>query len=242
MKNIEQRLAQIENTVVDVMAALTPWLAPIPSAWLIGRATIQHLGWHLSIAVIAGIAVECIGVVSIVLALRLHEWNQTKRQSDPVAPVWLALVAVAFYFTVTISLTVLLDVSPVLAHIAPAIFPLLAAVGAVNIAIKRGQNHRETAQAQERQERKQARQEVKAVARQETRQEDGNLPQAVTAATSDFRQFKRTATREELLQIATMETAEIMATYRLDNPRTARNWRQNARQLTANGHAANVEY
>lgn len=143
MKNITEHLNQLEDLAVDVLAVFGPWFAPIPSAYLVGKAAHDYLEWHYLIAIIAALAVESIGVVSVVLALRLYEWNEGKNQKDPSAPLPLALVNVAVYFVVTIGLTVLLDVAPQLSRYAPAIFPLLAAVGAVNIAVKNGQRRRE---------------------------------------------------------------------------------------------------
>lgn len=219
---IENKLTQIENAAVDIMATFTPWLAPIPSAWLIGRATMEYLGWHWVIAVVAGVAVECIGVVSIILALRLHEWNQTRRQSDPTAPTWLALTAVTFYFVVTICLTVLLDVFPSMAQFAPAIFPLLAAVGAVNIAIKRGQNHREAIRAKQKEGKKTA----KVTPKVSERKPERNNEQAFT----DWRKIPTPARRE----MAGMSPGEIQNVYGVSE-RTAQNWAKNAREVSGNG-------
>lgn len=140
---LQKQLNKIENSAIDTIAVFAPWLGPIPSAYLVGRACINYLHWHWSIAWIAAIAVESIGVVSVVLSLRLYEWNETKNKTDPAAPFKLSLLLVATYFLVTIGLTVLLDVFPELARFSPAIFPLLAAVGAVNIAVKNGQQRRE---------------------------------------------------------------------------------------------------
>lgn len=149
--NITERLNRFEDLAVDVLAVFGPWLAPVPSAYLVGKAAHDHLSWHWLIAIIAAIAVESIGVVSIVLSLRLHEWNQTKNKTDPDAPLWLALAAAVFYFVVTIGLTVVLDVRPEWSRYAPAIFPLLAAIGAANIAMKNGQRRREVAKADKKQ-------------------------------------------------------------------------------------------
>ena len=151
--NLTDRLSQLEKSAVDIMAVFAPWLGPIPSAYLVGTAVSEHLGWHPIISWIAAAAVELIGVVSVVLALRLYEWNQTKNKTDPAAPFGLALAVVSVYFIVTIGLTVLLDVVPELARYAPAVFPLLAAVGAVNIALKNGQQRREVAKDSKRQPR-----------------------------------------------------------------------------------------
>lgn len=136
-------ISAIEKSAVDIIAVFSPWFAPVPSAYLVGKAVYEHLQWHWIVALIAAIAVESIGVVSVVVALRLYEWNETKNKTDPFAPFWLSVSTVCVYFIVTIALTILLDVFPTLAQYAPAIFPLLAAVGAVNIAIKNGQQRRE---------------------------------------------------------------------------------------------------
>lgn len=173
MKNITERLNEIEDLAVDVLAVFGPWFAPIPSAYLVGRAAENHLGWHWFIAIIAAIAVESIGVVSVVLALRLYEWNDSKNKTDAAAPIVLALVNVVVYFVVTIGLTVLLDVVPQLSMYAPAIFPLLAAVGAVNIAVKNGQRRREA----EKQAAKVDRQRIKSTSSQpQVNQKKGNHP------------------------------------------------------------------
>ncbi len=144
MNDVTEKLNRLEDLAVDVLAVFGPWFAPIPSAYLVGKAAHDYLQWHYLIAIIAALAVESIGVVSVVLALRLYEWNEGKNKTDAAAPLNLALVNVAVYFIVTIGLTVLLDVVPQLSRYAPAIFPLLAAVGAVNIAVKNGQRRRET--------------------------------------------------------------------------------------------------
>lgn len=138
-------LSKIEKSAVDVIAVFAPWLGPVPSAYLVGVAVHEYLHWHWIVAIIAAIAVESIGVVSVIVALRLYEWNETKNKTDPAAPFALAITTVVIYFVVTIGLTVLLDVFPELARFAPAVFPLLAAVGAVNIAVKNGQQRREDA-------------------------------------------------------------------------------------------------
>lgn len=156
MKNITDRLNEVEDLAVDVLAVFGPWFAPIPSAYLVGKAAHDYLEWYWLVAIIAAVAVESIGVVSVVLALRLYEWNETKNKTDAAAPLPLALVNVAVYFVVTIGLTVLLDVVPELSRFAPAIFPLLAAVGAVNIAVKNGQRRREAEKVQARVDRQRA--------------------------------------------------------------------------------------
>lgn len=225
---MKQKLDQLENSAIDVIAVFAPWLGPIPSAYLVGRACINYLHWHWSIAWVAAVAVESIGVVSVVLSLRLYEWNDRKNKTDPSAPFKLSLFLVAVYFVVTIGLTVLLDVFPELARFAPAIFPFLAAVGAVNIAVKNGQQRREELKKEQKQERKSivSKPEGKPKRKPEN---TGNLP--LTQVT-DW----RTLPLNDREKVADMETSEVVSEYGVSE-RTARNWRQNARQLvSSNGH------
>lgn len=203
MKNIADRLNEIEDLAVDVLAVFGPWFAPIPSAYLVGKAAHDHLMWHWLVAIIAAVAVESIGVVSVVLGLRLYEWNETKNKTDAAAPLPLALANVAVYFVVTIGLTVLLDVVPELSRFAPAIFPLLAAVGAVNIAVKNGQRRREA----EKQQAKVDRQRAKSTTSQPqvNRQPDNNLttyPELTPAQRRIFDAYRETpgATQAEIAE------------------------------------------
>ena len=110
--NLKTTINKLEAGALEIMSAVAPWLAPIPSAYLVGKAVTSELGWHISIGIIAAVAVEAVGIVSITNSLRLYEWNQTKRKSDPAAPIWLAYAAVFVYFAVTILLTVLLESFP----------------------------------------------------------------------------------------------------------------------------------
>src|SRR3990167_2155792 len=62
--------------------------------------------------------------------------------SEPAAPFWLAGLLVAVYLVSTIGLTVVLAMDTELLRIAPAIFPILAVVGTVNIALRAQHKHR----------------------------------------------------------------------------------------------------
>ncbi len=139
---------QVEGVAVDLVAILAPWLAPVPSAYLVYRAAVERLEWHPAVAVAAAIAIEAIGVTSIVNALKLWDWNSMRSKAkgekgDRRAPFELALAVCGVYVVVTIGLTVLMDVYPDLAFVAPAIFPVLALVGGLNIALRNGQKGRE---------------------------------------------------------------------------------------------------
>jgi|MudIll2142460700_1097286.scaffolds.fasta_scaffold00120_22 ABC-type multidrug transport system fused ATPase/permease subunit len=131
-----------EARITDVIAGLVPWLAPIPSAVLVANATMKHLAWSLPVAIVAGLIIEGLGLTSTSTALTLWDWNARRPQGEPRAPFWLAALMVAVYLVSTIGLTVVLDMDVALVHIAPAVFPVLALVGTINIALRSQHKHR----------------------------------------------------------------------------------------------------
>jgi hypothetical protein len=131
-----------EARVTDVIAGCVPWLAPIPSAVLVANATIKHLAWSLPVAIVAGLIIEGLGLTSTSTALTLWDWNARRPAGEPKAPFWLAGLMVGVYLVSTIGLTVVLDMDTALVHIAPALFPVLALVGTINIALRSQHKHR----------------------------------------------------------------------------------------------------
>jgi hypothetical protein len=126
----------LEAKLTDVIAGLVPWLAPIPSAVLVANATLKHLGWSQPVAIVAGLIIEGLGLTSTSTALTLWDWNARRPANEPKAPFWLSALMVGVYLVSTIGLTVVLDMDTALVHIAPAVFPLLALVGTINIALR----------------------------------------------------------------------------------------------------------
>ena len=126
----------VESAATDALAALGPWLAPVPSAALVARASVEHLQWSSTLGAVSGAIIEVLGLTATSTALTLWDYNESKRKSDPSAPFGLAAVLVGCYYLSTIGLTVLLDITPTLARFAPAIYPTLAYVGTVNLALR----------------------------------------------------------------------------------------------------------
>jgi Winged helix-turn-helix DNA-binding len=110
------------------------------------------------LAWIAAAIIESLGLTTVSTSLLLWEYNADKRKTDPDAPFLLAASLVGVYLVSTIGLTVLLDIFPDLARYAPALFPILALVGAVNLALRSGHRRRLATIAHERADRKAERQ------------------------------------------------------------------------------------
>lgn len=130
-----------EDKVVDWIAKIGPWLAPVPTAYLVGKATVQHLGWPVVVGIVAAVVIESLGLVTCSTALDLRNFNQRRRKTDAPAPFWLAVVLIGLYFLIALGLTVVLDIDSSWARFAPAIFPALSLAGATLIALR--QDHRQ---------------------------------------------------------------------------------------------------
>jgi hypothetical protein len=148
----------IEKNAVKIVAKLAPWHAQFPSAYFVARSAIVHLNLPLPVAVVMAAIIETLGLATVRTALWAHDWNSHKRKSDPAAPVALAVVLGAVYAVATRSLVVFLEVWPTLATYAPAIFPALAVVGTLNLALISHQEQREATVVAEKAERRAARQ------------------------------------------------------------------------------------
>lgn len=161
----------IERRAIDLVIRLSPWLAPVPTAYLIGRAVMAHLAFDIVIAVITALVVETLGLATISIALILYSYNVQKRKIDPKAPVWLAYVLVGVYLVSALTLTVLLDIFPELSRYAPGVFPVMSLVGMTVVMLKASHDKRLVDVEAERQERKAERQ-----ARKETKTLQPDIP------------------------------------------------------------------
>lgn len=161
------KIDNFENNVIDLVAKIAPWLAPIPTAFLVGRATVEHLEWPVAIGFLAAVVIESLGLVTCATALDLYQFNQNRRKNDPPAPFGLAVCMILIYFLVAVFLTIVLDIQPVWSLIAPAIFPLLSLVGVTEIALRKNYQDRIQMIANEKADRKAERQASSSIRRQD---------------------------------------------------------------------------
>lgn len=138
----------------DFIAGLAPWLAPVPTAWLVGSASVRWLAWPLPVAICAALVIESLGMTATQTALTLYEYNQAKRKTDPAAPFALAASLVIVYVVVVVGLTVALDVWPGAARFAPVLFPGLSLTGVTLLALRSDHRRRLATIAGEKAERK----------------------------------------------------------------------------------------
>jgi hypothetical protein len=147
----------MNDIIITTIANVAPWLAPLPTAYLVWRSTIVHLSWPSWVAIAAALVVESIGLTVTSQALTLYDYNQARRKSDPAAPLWLAVSLVGVYVLVAVFLTLLMDTIPSLAKYAPLIFPALSLTGVTSLALRADHGRRLAAVAEAKAERRAAR-------------------------------------------------------------------------------------
>ncbi len=158
---LREFLSEVETNLTDGIAAIAPWITPLPSAALVANAVVQDLHWTPALGWITAAIIESLGLTTVSTSLQLWDYNTDKRKTDANAPFYLAASLVGVYLFSTIGLTVLLDIYPEMGRFAPALFPMLALVGAVNLALRSGHRRRLARIAQERADRKAERQAVR---------------------------------------------------------------------------------
>ena len=138
-------LSVFDGAAVAIVAKLAPWLAPLPTAWLVYDRTQQHLDWPWWVALIAGLTLEALGVAILATTLQLHSYNRGKRKSDPKAPLLLPGFLVFGYFVAAELLTVVLDIAPTwTAPLAAAVFPVLSMAAFAILALRADHEQRLT--------------------------------------------------------------------------------------------------
>jgi hypothetical protein len=155
-EQIRTWFSELEIHATDGIAAITPWFTPIPSAVLVANAAMRHLSWSAILGTVAALIIEGLGITTVSTALMLWDYNAGRRKSDPPAPFMMAAALVGVYLFSTIALTILLEIIPVLSLYAPGMFPLLALVGALNLALRNAHRRRLMSIAHEKTERRQA--------------------------------------------------------------------------------------
>lgn len=126
--------------MVKLIAKLSPWLAPVPSAYFVARSSMAHLDVPLTLAIIIGVVLELLGIATVHTALSLYRWNikpavNKEKGGWEKAPFQLSIVTCGVYFAAVLFLSVVLETMPHLATYAPSIFPFVAVVGAATLGI-----------------------------------------------------------------------------------------------------------
>lgn len=218
-------MKRIEAGLIDSIAAITPWLAPLIPAYLVYHNMLERLDYSHLFALIGAGAVEFLGLSAVHTAVTFWQWNDTRKVGR--APLWAALVAGLFYVAIVLIVNAVLDIAQgtsseqyvkILAH---ALLSLLSVDAAVIIAIRASHARRVMDDANERQRR--------AEERKAARQAEIDARQAALGASHDATNDapRDTVTREQfvtLWQSNGHKSISALAQELGVNPRKAQRW------------------
>jgi hypothetical protein len=156
MKTILEINRAMENTLVDVVAAMTPWIAPLVPAAIGYMNVKQYLGFEPWLAFVYALVVEFLGLATVTTALQFWSWNQETPLASPQiqvqdlggkgeAPFLLALVTALFYLVITLAVNVILDQGTVTVRVVKALASTFSIVGALTLALRSQQAKRQAA-------------------------------------------------------------------------------------------------
>lgn len=218
VSKIEKLTRDIERIGLDLLAATVTWLPPLIPAFLAAHNMIAVLQFPSWLALVGGVVVESLGLVSIHTTFQFWNWNENRREGGP-APTLLAASTGAFYLSVVLTVNVLLDIgiSPAVHIVAKALLSLISVPAGVVLALRAQHSRRMHDQQQKEAERREARR----LARQERAQNANGVPLAHPPARGTYEAF-RTA------QMARngdgpMKASEVIAKFGVP-ARTAYNW------------------
>jgi len=143
--------------LTDAVSNLSPWLAPLPTAYVVYEAAAGVLGWPAWVAGVAAVIIETIGLATVHTGLQLFAYNRNKRKSDPDAPTWLAWTITAAVLIAQSVLIIVLEGRPVL-----LVFQVFSLAAVVNLALRADHDARLTTIADERAQRAQERAQMRA--------------------------------------------------------------------------------
>jgi flagellar biosynthesis GTPase FlhF len=134
----ESTMATLETVLVSIVGRLACWLAPIPSALLVSRASKEIFSLSLVEGLIIAVVIEMVGLVTSNLWLTFKEWNTTKLKSEAGANENLALGLMMGYFVISFLLLLGMELPTVInegkvQNLIALSFPGLSAIGVISL-------------------------------------------------------------------------------------------------------------
>jgi hypothetical protein len=99
----------VEYSLVNLLSALAPWLAPLAPAYFSYHHMVNYLGLPETVAFLIAACIEILGLAAMHTTLEFYSWNRKYKDTKLHAPLWAAVLTFALYFMVIITLNVLID-------------------------------------------------------------------------------------------------------------------------------------
>ena len=133
-----------------------PLLAPVPTAWMVGDASVTLLHFPVPVAISAACMVEGVGFAAINMVIRMREFNRHLDAVDSAnkmhAPTWQAMIVAALYIIVVSLMEVVLHIIPALIVYSPLAFIGMVAAGGWLFGLSQDQDAREEKYSKRREE------------------------------------------------------------------------------------------
>lgn len=121
------------NIINQTILKAVPYMAPLPTAYVIYHKLTGRLVWDWWVALISAAVIELIGFRSIGLAVDMYQFNRTlnaaEKQTKMRAPIEQGIIVVVVYAVAVLSLTIMLEIKPELALWTPVAFLVIGLTG-----------------------------------------------------------------------------------------------------------------
>lgn len=142
LQEIQVNIDAAESVVIDIIAGVTPWLAPLIPAYMAYQNMKGVLMFDPWLALAGALVIEFLGLATVHTAVQFASYNDTagKRElkQQGKAPFWWSVLMSLFYLTIILSVNAILDYGThTNAHIfTRALLSLISVPAAVTIAIR----------------------------------------------------------------------------------------------------------
>ena len=108
-EQLNEWIGNTETSIVNVVSAIAPWLAPISPAYMTYQHAVGTLHFPVWVAVPVAVVVEILGFSAVSTFMSFWFFNRRNRSSGKKAPVSFVVFAFFFYLALIVTSNVLLD-------------------------------------------------------------------------------------------------------------------------------------
>lgn len=184
---------QGEETVINAVSTIVPWLVPVVPAYLTYSHALNktELNFPQWVAICVGLVVESLGLTSMYRIFQFQEYNRKYKDDGKKAPVIYPIGTYVFYLVVILLVNVVLDYQngvKVANIVAIGLLSLLSIPAGILISVQAQHTERKAEAERIRLERKKERDEAKRLKLLQSQQQ--NIPQQAPAPSANASQYK----------------------------------------------------
>lgn len=109
LDNLNKGVMSIERSIVNLIASIIPWLAPVAPAIMTYKNLTDRIGFGNFSAVIVALVVEFLGLSTGSTAIMLWRHNSRYSNEKYHLPTWMPLASFIFYLLLVMSLNVFVE-------------------------------------------------------------------------------------------------------------------------------------